>query len=181
MSKNHEGNFVKISRSLLYWGWYTNVNTKCLFLHCILNANWKPGDFQGIHCQRGQFISSIEKLSQQTGLTIQQVRTALKHLESTGEITRRATSKFSIITVKNYDRYQSDNRETGKQTANRPQTSNTQPNKPLTTIEEGKEGNKKEKKEKNLAAPQICPSGDAFENDGPVDLMEVYYQQMGEW
>ena len=89
MSKNHEGNFVKISRSLLYWGWYTNVNTKCLFLHCILNANWKPGDFQGIHCQRGQFISSIEKLSQQTGLTIQQVRTALKHLESTGEITRR--------------------------------------------------------------------------------------------
>ena len=101
MSKNHEGNFVKISRSLLYWGWYTNVNTKCLFLHCILNANWKPGDFQGIHCQRGQFISSIEKLSQQTGLTIQQVRTALKHLESTGEITRRATSKFSIITVKN--------------------------------------------------------------------------------
>lgn len=100
MSKNHEGNFVKISRSLLYWGWYTNVNTKCLFLHCILNANWKPGDFQGINCQRGQFISSIEKLSQQTGLTIQQVRTALKHLESTGEITRRATSKFSIITVK---------------------------------------------------------------------------------
>ena len=40
---------------------------------------------------------------------------------------------------------------------------------------------KKEKKEKNLAAPQICPSGDAFENDGPVDLMELYYQQMGEW
>lgn len=42
-----EGSFIKLDRKILQWGWYTNVGTKTLFLHCLLMANWKPGGVPG--------------------------------------------------------------------------------------------------------------------------------------
>ena len=33
--------FIKIYRQLLEWEWYTDTNTKVLFLHCLLKANFK--------------------------------------------------------------------------------------------------------------------------------------------
>lgn len=179
MSVNKEGNFVKIDRKMISWGWYTDISTKCLFLHCILRANWKPGEWKGIRYERGQFISSLAQLSQQTGLTVQQVRTALKHLESTGEITKQTTSKFTVITVKNYDLYQSDNRVPNKQSTNSQQGANKQATNNQQQYKKEK-NNKEGKKEKNTAAPQIRPPGEDPEDDGPVDLMALYYQQMGE-
>lgn len=38
-------NFVKLSRKMLNWEWYTDVNTKTLFIHCLLRANWKKERF----------------------------------------------------------------------------------------------------------------------------------------
>ena len=107
MKEYLEKSFVKVSRKILEWGWYTDLCTKSLFLHCLLMTNWKPGIFQGIRCERGQFITSLHSLHKQTGMSMQQVRTALKHLEKTGEIARKATARYTIITVKKYDLYQS--------------------------------------------------------------------------
>ena len=107
MKEYLEKSFIKVSRKLLEWGWYTDLCTKSLFLHCLLMANWKPGEFEGIHCERGQFITSLQSLCKQTGMSVQQVRTALKHLEKTGEIARKDTARYTIITVKKYDFYQS--------------------------------------------------------------------------
>ena len=45
------------------------------------------------------------------GLTIQQVRTALEKLASTQEITYQSTRQYSIITVKNYNLYQDNNKQ----------------------------------------------------------------------
>ena len=99
--------YVKISRKILEWEWYTDANTKVLFLHILLKANWKDGRFQGIEVPRGSFVTSLQNLAAETGLTVRNVRTALKHLENTGEVTSNRHVKFSVITVKNYDRYQS--------------------------------------------------------------------------
>lgn len=156
-----EGNFVKIYRKMLEWGWYTDTSTKCLFLHCLLKANWKPGEFQGVRCERGQFITSLSHLSQETGLSIQQVRTALKHLESTGEITRTKTPKFTVITVNKYDIYQSDNRDSNKQLTGNQQGTNRQP----TTIEEGKK-NKEGEENKNI--PTKNENGWDFSNNDEI-------------
>ena len=146
-----DGNFVKIDRKILSWGWYTDVSTKCLFLHCILRANWKPGEFQGIHCERGQFVTSLSHLSQETGLSVKQVRTALKHLKETKEVASYSTSKFTVITVTNYDKYQAVGTVEGKQGASQGQTGGKQG----ATIEEGKNNKegKKEKKEYICAEP----------------------------
>ena len=99
--------YVKISRKILEWEWYTDINTKVLFLHILLKANWKLGRFQGTDVPRGSFVTSQQNLALETGLTLKNVRTALKHLENTGEVAVNRHPKFSVITIKNYDKYQS--------------------------------------------------------------------------
>ena len=130
---DHEG-FVKIHRQLLGWEWYTDVNTKTLFIHCLLKANFKTVRYRKNTVKKGSFITSLESLSKETGLTIRQTRTALEHLISTGEVTSKSSSKNRIITVVNYDKYQDTDKRNDKQTTSRRQTSDKQP----TTVEERK-------------------------------------------
>lgn len=79
--------YVKISRKILDWEWYTDVNTKVVFFHILLKANWKNGRFQGMEIPRGSFVTSYQSLAEETGLTVMNVRTAIKHLKLTQEIT----------------------------------------------------------------------------------------------
>lgn len=180
MSVNKEGNFVKIDRKMISWGWYTDVSTKCLFLHCILRANWKPGEWKGIRYERGQFITSLSNLSHETGLSVKQVRTALKHLKETNEVASYSTSKLTVITVTNYDKYQTVGKVEGKQGANQGQSEGKQgANKGQQYKKE--KNNKEGKKEKNTAAPQSCPSGIDLNYDPEpgVDPNWDYYKQRG--
>lgn len=115
--------FIKVYRKFMEWEWYTDVNTTKLFLHCLLRANWKGGKWQGINYEPGEFITSLPSLSKETGLSIQQVRTSLEKLISTGELTSKTTdtstgrklSKNRIITVNNWDRHQGDNIQSNSQ------------------------------------------------------------------
>ena len=66
-----------------------------------------------------------------------EVRTAVKHLISTNEITKQAYSKFTVFTVKNYDAYQF-------VPSNFPSKSQAIPEQ-FPTIEKGKKAKKKEK------------------------------------
>lgn len=117
-----DNEFIKIYRKMLNWEWYTDVNTTKLFLHCLLKANWKPGRWRGYKYERGQFITSLPTLARETGLTIKQVRTALKHLKATGEVADWHDHKIRIITVVCYDEYQQAGRLNGRQKADRGQT-----------------------------------------------------------
>ena len=116
--------FILLYRQITEWEWYQNPNTFRLFLHILLKANFADGRFEGREVKRGQLMTSLPKLSVQTKLSIQQVRTALKHLISTGEITDEGTSQYRIITVCKYDLYQCDNRLINSQSTDDQQTSN---------------------------------------------------------
>lgn len=102
------------------WEWYDNPTVKIIFLHCLLEANFKQNKWQGKIIKRGQFPTSIEKLALANGLTTQQTKTALKKLLATDEINIQTTNRYSIITVKNYDLYQTNN----KQIINKQQSQN---------------------------------------------------------
>lgn len=128
------GKWIKIFTKFLNWEWYKDQNTKALFIHCLLNANWKDGRFEGHDIPRGSFVTGRKKLSQELGLTEQEVRTALKHLISTNELTIKKTNKFSIISIVNFEKYQQVNQQTNQQLTNNQPTTNQQ----LTTIEEYK-------------------------------------------
>lgn len=101
-----EKGFVKIYRSMIDWEWYKETNTKSLFLHLLLTVEIKDKKFQGYVIPKGSRVCSYPKLSEETGLSIQSVRTAINHLKSTGELTVSKTPKFSIISIKNWGRYQ---------------------------------------------------------------------------
>lgn len=144
MAPAENNSFVKLSRNILDWEWYTEPCTRALFIHCILKANWKDGSWQGQPCKRGQFITSLQKLSSETGYSVQNIKTGLKHLISTGELTSQSTNKYRIITVCNYDKYQVANKQDNKVLTINQQSTNNQ----LTTIEERTE-RKEEKEGKN--------------------------------
>ena len=137
------GSYIKIDRKILDWEWYSDINTCRLFLHMLLRANWKDGRFQGAEVPRGSFISSIRKLSEETGLTEREIRTAISHLKTTGEVTSESHTKYTVFTVKNYGSYQSTNTQSDKQTTGERQADDRRP----TTIEEGKKVKREEIKD----------------------------------
>lgn len=103
---NEDLGYVKIHRKIFDWGWHSDINTFRLFIHMILRANWKDGRFRDITVPRGSFVSSIAKLAEETGLTEDEVRTAILHLIRTKEITKQSTNRFTVFTVVNYALYQ---------------------------------------------------------------------------
>ena len=91
--------FIKIHKKMMQWEWYDDLKTFKLFMHCLLRAEYKPGSWHGISYDTGQFITSLQNLADETHLSIQEVRTALNHLISTGELTSTQQGKARIITV----------------------------------------------------------------------------------
>lgn len=161
--------YVKISRKILDWEWYTDVNTKVVFFHILLKANWKPGRFQGTEVPRGSLVTSQQNMAAETGLTIKNVRTALKHLENTGEVAVSRHPKFSVITVKNYNQYQS----SGSRGAVEGQSGVSQ----VATIEEGK----KERREEYNKSPKGDYESRTPESSIYATIRELYNSVCGSY
>jgi len=98
--------FIVLYRSLIDWEWYSDANTFRLFIHCLLRANHKEKKWQGITIERGSFVTSYGHLASELKLTVSQIRTSLDKLKITGEIAHKSHSKYGIITIKNYDKFQ---------------------------------------------------------------------------
>ena len=98
--------FIKLDRNILQWRWYKNANTMRVFLHLILTANVYDCAFDKIIIHRGELVTSYERLSQELGLSNQQIRTTIQHLKSTGELTVKRYPKYQVISIVNYALYQ---------------------------------------------------------------------------
>ena len=110
------GRFIKLYDKILSWEWFNHPNTLCLFIYLLLKAYYKDTAVAGRIIHRGQLVTSLPKIATDVGLSIQQTRTALSHLISTGEITDEATTQNRIITIVKYDDYQNaTDGSTGKQ------------------------------------------------------------------
>ena len=95
--------FVKLPNELTEWAWYNDNNTLAVYVRLIFGAAWKDREYKNVHLKRGQIITTIPQIAEQSNLTVQQVRTVIDRLKSTGKITVERTSKFSIITLTEYD------------------------------------------------------------------------------
>jgi hypothetical protein len=117
--------WIKLHRRMTKWHWYHDSNMVHLFLHLLLMANSEDGQVRGIPVKRGQYLTGRKALSDETGLSEQEVRTCLWKLSSkynpsnatnsatnnttnnaTNEITTKATKQFTIITICKYEEYQ---------------------------------------------------------------------------
>lgn len=93
-------------RSFLDWEWYADTNCVRLAVHFLLKVNYQSKRWQGITIGRGQLVTSRAKLSDETGLTHMQIRTAMDKLTASGFISKLSTKTYTIVTVCNYDIYQ---------------------------------------------------------------------------
>lgn len=150
MNKVRTG-YLPLHNKILDWEWYKDVNTFKLFVHLLLTVNFEDKFWKGIEVKAGQKITSLKHLSDETGLTVQQTRTSLSKLKTTGEVTTKATNKYTLVTVVNWASYRIESgKATSKPTRN---TTNEQQttNKQLTTTEEYKNIRIKESN-KNICA-----------------------------
>lgn len=126
--------WIKLYSKFKYWKWYKKQNVKDVFIHCLISANWKDGKFENVDIPRGSFVTSYTKLSEELGMSVQEVRTALRWLKSTQELTVTTHPKFTVISINNYQIYQEPNTIPNTQLTGYQHAPNTQ----LTTIEEYK-------------------------------------------
>lgn len=98
--------YIMLPRDIRKWRWYHDRNTFKVFLHLVLSANYTDCDFENTTIHWGQIATSYESLSRDTGMSVQNVRTAIKHLKSTGDITVNKNPKFSIITINSFESFQ---------------------------------------------------------------------------
>ena len=145
MSSDTGNGYIRLHRQILKWEWWSNPNTFRMFIYLLLKANYCDLKFEGKTIHRGQLVTSIPKLAQETALTPRQVRVTLDHLKLTGEVTDTYTSKYRIITVVNYDKYQNDDRQDGNQMTGERQANDRQ----VTASKEIKKDNK----DKNINKP----------------------------
>ena len=152
MRKDKNGNFILLNRSILEWGWADDLYVFKFFICCIMFASYKPQVYRGIKLKRGQFITSVADLSERTGLSVSCVKKCIKKLKSTGEISEKIhPNKYRIITVNNYNNYQSSDELVGCQTTNSATNS-------ATTY------NKENKREKNKNSPSSLPAPEGGAN-----------------
>jgi hypothetical protein len=123
--------WIKLHRQILEWEWYSDNNCFRLFLHLLLKANHKEKRFKGIELKVGSIVTSRDLLARETGLSSQQIRTALNKLISTNEITSETSSQGTILQIVSYEKYQvATNEITNEQpTSNQRVTTNNNVNK----------------------------------------------------
>ena len=138
--------WISLHRKITEWEWYHDASMYKLFTYLLLFANYEDKKFEGIIIKRGQILIGRKDLSKKLNISEQSVRTFIKRLKSTSEITIKSTNKYSVITICNYDSYQNNfeganqqiNQQINQQlTSNQPAT-----NQQLTTSNKDNNNNK---------------------------------------
>ena len=151
--------WVKVWRRIDEWEWYQDANTFRLFIHCLIRANHAPKKWMGMTIKRGQFITSRAKLAEELGLGVQEIRTSLKRLKLTSNLTIKTTNRWTLITVEKYAHFQDWESKSNQQ-------SNQQSNHQLTTNknEKKEEGRKRAQKPKKMTKEERALTEEAREN-----------------
>jgi hypothetical protein len=118
--------YIKLHRDIINWEWYDDINTCRLFIHILLKANHVEKKWHGVVIKRGQVLTSLKTLSEETHLSPQKIKTSISKLILTNGITNKSTNKNRLITVSRYDDYQtSTNNPANKQQTNNKQVTTT--------------------------------------------------------
>lgn len=129
--------WISLQRKFLAWRWFDDDAMVRFFIYLLLKANHADADWFATTIKRGQLVTSIDTISRELHKSAQQVRTMIKRLKSTSEITSESTNKYTIITICKYDYYQNlaleTNKQTNKQTNKRATNGQQTNNKRITT------------------------------------------------
>ena len=146
----HRG-YVRLWRKAFDNGLHRNHKAWALFTWIICHVTHKEIDYMAgnkkIRLKAGQIVTGRKRLAEALGMSERNIRTGLLLLVNIGFLTIKATNKYSILTVVNWEIYQSDKyKATIKATSNRPAS-----DQQVTTKQ--KQENKKTKIERGATLP----------------------------
>lgn len=169
--------FIKLHRKINRWRWRSNKAVYNVFLYLLTEANYKDEAWEDIIIKRGQLVTGRASLAKSTKYTEDQIRTVLSKLKSTGEITIKTTNRYSLITIVNYDLYQSNHEKDNQQNEalDHQQIPNRSPtdHQQITTIKEYKEIKEYKKKinKKKDSVSNENVSKDFYFSLAPVEVL----------
>ena len=115
--------WIKVHRALLDHWCATEPEALAVWVRLLCEANFesKKSMINGclIDVERGQLVFGLDAFSKKSGVSVSKLRRIISMRESDGMISRQKTSKYSLISIACYDKYQEDDRQiTGKSQAN---------------------------------------------------------------
>ena len=160
----HNG-WIKLHRILLDKAIWkdSSPEQKTILITLLLMANhteseweWKGDRYQ---CFPGQFRTSLESIAAACGkgISIQNVRTALKKFERYGFLTNESTKAGRLITICNWEFYQAPEEERNKASPSPVAKCQQTPNRQLTTNKNNKNDKKEEKERSKAGAASTLP------------------------
>ena len=139
--------WVKLHRNIVDWEWFDDKNALKLLIYLNVKVNIVDKQWKGITVNRGSLVTGKYSITEDLGISVQQYRTALKKLVQSGEIVKKATNAYTILTLTKWEKMQHDQQTDNKQITNEQQTDN----KRIYPTKESKEDKeRKESKEKRL-------------------------------
>lgn len=149
--------WVKLHRKIVDWEWYDDHSTTRLFVHLLLTVGHEAKTYQGVEVPAGSRVCGRKKLSLETGLSEQTIRTSLKKLQESSQINQVSSRKHSIITVANWSDYQNSNQEVTSQATTK-QPAQQPVNQPHLKNIRKQEGKKEEASLGEVQAPELLPA-----------------------
>jgi uncharacterized phage protein (TIGR02220 family) len=154
--------YVKLWRKSIDTGWLSNHKMWVFWSWCLMKASHKEHKlivgYKQVHLMPGDLVFGLDKASAELKISVRSIRTILDFLKKSENITIKTTNKFSVISITNWDTYQSEKSENDnqndKQTTNKRQTNdNKQECKECKEEKEYISDVKKLPKEKDEAIP----------------------------
>lgn len=106
-----ERGWVKLHRKILSDPIFTSEKGLKIWVWCLLKSNHKDTtvflDRQKVNLTSGQFVFGRESASEKLKMSPSTVWSWIKRLETDNYIDIKSTNKFSVITIKNWTKYQS--------------------------------------------------------------------------
>lgn len=107
--------YVKLWRKSIDGGWLSNHKLWAFWCWCLMKATHKEFDlvvgYKQVHLMPGEFVFGLRKAAKELKISVQSIRTLLEFLKKTQNLTIKSTHLFSIITIINWDTYQSQENE----------------------------------------------------------------------
>lgn len=128
-----DGNWIKLHRKLLDSDVFGDAELLRVWLWCLLRANWKQSTYRArtgrgdtdVLVGPGQFIYGRNAAGQALGMDGKRVDRYMVRLEKRRMVGRQKFHHYSIITVLNWNLYQSDGQPTGRRRATNGQATGT--------------------------------------------------------
>jgi hypothetical protein len=124
--------WVKINRSLVDWQWWSDHNATRLLLYLIVSVNYEDKKWKGELIKAGSMVLSWGTLSKKVGLSLRQVRTAMQKLVESGEIVKKVTNRYQVVTLTKWEQMQiTEKKMTGRRQADDRQMTPTKETKEI--------------------------------------------------